>query len=173
MSIDTFIANFSGGARPNRYRVIITYPTAVGTPNVRDEILCRAAGMPSSNIGMIPVPYKGRTIPVPGDRVFEDWTATFFNDVSMSHRNTFERWSNLIMSHEGNIQETNSYKDLLATIDVSQLDRKDNVVKTVRLLNAFPTMVTQIDLAYDANDIPSEFSVSFAYSHWEDANTTS
>jgi len=173
MSIDTFIANFAGGARPNRYRVIITYPAAVGSPNIRDEIVCRAASLPSSTVGMIPVPYMGRTIPVPGDRIFEDWTATFFNDISMSHRNIFERWSNLINAHEGNIQGTPSYKDLLATIDVSQLDRQDNVIKTVRVLNAFPITVTPVDFAYDANDIVSEFTVSFAYSHWEDVNTTS
>ena len=66
MGINTFISQFQGGARPNRYRVAFTWPGLVGSPNVRDEIFISAAGLPASTIGMIQVPYMGRQIPVPG-----------------------------------------------------------------------------------------------------------
>ena len=165
-NLNNFISNFKGGQRSNRFRVQITYPAIVGTPDVRDEIMVSAAGMPASNIGTILVPYQGRQIPIMGDRTFEDWTATVVNDITHSHRNTFERWSNLINAHEGNIQGTDSYRDLVATIDVSQLDRKGAVTKTVRLFNAWPVNIAQIDLGYDQNDTLQQYTVQFAYSHW-------
>ena len=171
MSINDFIANFKGGARPNRFRVQITWPGIVGTPNVRDEIVVSAAGLPASVIGVIPVPYKGRQIPVPGDRTFEDWTITVVNDTTFSHRNAFERWLNLINAHEANVQGTDTYKNLLATVDVVQLDRDDKILKTVKLFNVFPTNVAQIDLGYDQNDVLEQYTVTFSYSHWGSGNT--
>lgn len=170
-SISNFIANFRGGARPNRFRVSITWPGAVGAPNVRDEIVVIGAGMPASVLGTVLAPFRGRQIPLPGDRVFEDWTITVVNDISFSHRNAFERWSNLILAHEGNVQGTQNYKDLLATIDISHLDRNDNVLKTIKLQNAYPTNIAQIDLSYEDNDLLERYTVTFAYSHWTGPGT--
>lgn len=167
MSITNFIANFQGGARPNRFRVQITWPTAVGTPNVQDEFVVNAAQLPGYMTGVVQVPYKGRTIPVPGDRTFEDWVCTVMNDLSMSHRNAFERWNALCNLSRENIQGVPSYKDLLATIDVSQLGPQDEVIKTVKMYNAWPNNVMPIDLSYSDNDIISQFQVSMSYSHWE------
>lgn len=167
MSINSFISNFQGGARPNRYRVQITWPAAVGTPNVQDEFVVKAAQMPGVNLGVVQVPYKGRTIPVPGDRTYEDWTATVMNDITMSHRNAFERWNYLFNAARENVQGVNSFKDLLATIDVTQLGPNDEALKTVKIYNAWPSNVTPIDLGYDQNDMVSEFQVTVSYSHWE------
>lgn len=171
MGIDNFISNFKGGARANRFRVTITWPGLVGTPAVRDEIVVSAAALPSSVLGVVIVPYLGRQIPIPGDRTFEDWTITILNDVTFSHRNALERWSNLILSHEGNIQGSASYRDLVTTIDVVQLDRDDKVIKSFKLLNAFPTNISQIDVGYDQNDTIETYSTTFSYTHWTSPNS--
>lgn len=166
MSINDFISNFRGGARPNRFRVQITWPGLVGAPDVRDEIVVSAAGHPASVVGIVPAAYQGRQIPIPGDRTFEDWTITVVNDKSFSHRNAFERWSNLINSHEGNIQGADSFRNLVGTLDVVQLDRDDSVLKTYKLFNAWPNNIAQIDLGYDQNDVLEQYTVTFSYSHW-------
>lgn len=170
--INSFIASFRGGARPNRFKVIITWPTIAGTPNIQDEFVVTAAQLPASVISPVIVPYKGRQIPVPGDRIFEEWTATILNDVTFSHRNAFERWLNAINSHQGNISGSSNYKDMLGTIDVIQLDRDDATLKSVRIYNAFPTNLTPIDLGYDQNDIMEIYTVTFSMSHWESTTTT-
>lgn len=167
MGIDTFVASFKGGARNSKFKVIISYPGLVGAPNVSDEIVVKAAQLPSSTMGKIDVPYKGRMIPIPGDRVFDPWTMTIVNDTTFSHRNAFERWHNLMNSLEGNLQGTSDYKNLFGTIDVIQLDRDDRVLKTYKLINAFPITVSQIELGYDQNDSVEEFTVDIAYSHYE------
>src|SRR5665213_700571 len=104
MSINDFISNFQGGSRPNRFQIIITYPTLVGAPDVADKIVCNAASLPASTIGVVQLPYMGRQIPVPGDRVWAPWNVTVLNDVTFSHRNVMERWSNAIMAHQANVQ---------------------------------------------------------------------
>lgn len=170
-NITDFISNFRGGARPNRFRVTFTYPAAVGSPNVRDSIVIKAAQLPESTTGVIQVPYMGRQIPVPGDRTFQDWNITVVNDTTFSHRNLFERWSNLINGHESNLQGASSYKDLLATVDIVQLDRDDRVLKTIKLYNMFPTTIGAIELGYDQQDTIEEFTVTLSYSHWASVNT--
>lgn len=171
MTITDFIANTKNFARPNKFRVQITWPAVVGTPNIRDEFVVTSAGMPASMVGTVLVPYMGRQIPIPGDRTFEDWTINVLNDTSHSHRNAFERWLNLINSHEGNVQGVDSYKDLTAVIDVTQLSQAGLPLKNIKLLNAWPNNLSQIDLAYDMNDMPAQFSVTFAYSHWASPST--
>lgn len=170
-NLNDFISSFRGGARPNRFRVQISYPAIVGTPDIRDDVVVTAAGMPASIMGQILVPYRGRQIPIPGDRTFEDWTVTVINDTTFSHRNAFERWSNLMNAHEGNIQGTDSYRNLVGTVDVVQLDRDDTILKTIKLLNCWPSNIAQIDLGYDQNDILEQYTVTWSYSHWQSLNS--
>jgi len=172
MTIQDFISNFNGGARPNKFRVQITWPGAVGAPNVRDEIVVSAAAMPSAVMGIIQVPYKGRQIPIPGDRTFEDWTITVMNDISHSHRNAFERWGNIINSHRTNLQGVDNYSDFVSTINVTQLDMNLNPLKTVKIYNAWPSNIGQIDLGYENTDTIEQYPVTFSYTHWESSTTT-
>ena len=172
MSIDDFVSNFTGGgARANRFAVAITWPGLVTAPNVRDNIVVSAASLPSSIMGVTHVPYMGRQIPIPGDRTFEDWTITVQNDISFSHRNAFESWSNMILSHDANVQAAPTYQTMVTNIVVNQLDRQDNIIKTFTLRNAWPTNISQIDLSYAENDTVETYTVTFAYTDWQSPQT--
>jgi len=61
-----------GGARANLFEVEIAFPEELGInlTNVSDKVpfLVKAAEIPASNLGNIPVPYRGRVLPVAGDR---------------------------------------------------------------------------------------------------------
>ena len=64
-----------GGARSNLFEVEITFPdelTIVGS-TVSDKVpfLVKAAEIPASNLGNIPVPFRGRVLPIAGDRTFD------------------------------------------------------------------------------------------------------
>ena len=143
MTIQDFVQNFGIGARANRFKIQITWPTGVTTPSVADYIVCTAGTLPSSIIGVASVPYFGRQIPLPGDRQFEDWTVTIHNSTTFSHRNAFESWSNQILSHETNVQTFANFGAMTANILVQQLDRVGtddsdaNVLKTFTLQNAW------------------------------------
>jgi hypothetical protein len=173
MSIDIteFIANFSGGARANKFRVTLGYPALVGTPDVRDYIMCRGASLPGSTIGVAQAAYQGRQIPFPGDATFEPWTVTVYNDESFSHRNAFIRWRDAFNTHRGNLQRTTNMKSLFATQQVQQLSRDERVLKSIKLFNSWVSEVSPIDLAYDDNDTIEIYTVTFQFSHWEDDQT--
>jgi hypothetical protein len=166
-NINTFISNFRGGARPNRFSVLITWPALVGTPDVRDEVVCEAAQLPSSVMGVVQAPFRGRQIPLPGDRTFEEWTSTFTQDITFSHRNALERWHELMNGYESNVQGTDSYRNLVSTINVSHLDLNDNIIKVYRLFNAWPSNVAAVDLSFDANDQLEKFTTTWSYTHFE------
>ena len=174
-NVSTFLSTINQGIKPNMFAVDINFP-AGGDFGTTDKsltnILCKSAALPGSNLGVIEVPFRGRTVKIAGDRTFDTWTATFFADSNMEIRGLFEDWANSINSHEGNTAErflpnqgTTGY---MADLFVSQLEKDDqvggSVIRTYQLHHCFPTNVSAIDLAYDSNDQISEFTVEWQYS---------
>ena len=174
-NVSTFLSTINQGIKPNMFAVDISFP-AGGDFGTTDKsltnILCKSAALPGSNLGVIEVPFRGRTVKIAGDRTFDTWTATFFADSNMEIRGLFEDWANSINSHEGNTAErflpnqgTTGY---MADLFVSQLEKDDqvggSVIRTYQLHHCFPTNVSAIDLAYDSNDQISEFTVEWQYS---------
>ena len=174
--LSNFIQEIGQGVKPNMFIVDIAFPTEVeGAGGDADMInlLCKSAALPASNLGVIEVPFRGRTVKIAGDRTFDTWTATFTNDKEMKIRAYFEQWLAAINSHEANNaplftpSETDGYSRLLK---VKQLEKNASesgeVLRQYNLHYAFPTNVSQIDLAYDSNDQIEEFTVEFQYTYW-------
>ena len=174
-NVSTFLQTINQGIKPNMFSVDINFPGGSDFTNGDKQltnILCKSAALPGSNLGVIEVPFRGRTVKIAGDRTFDTWTATFFADSNMEIRGLFEDWANSINSHEANTAErflpnqgTTGY---MADLFVSQLEKDDqvggSVIRTYQLHHCFPTNVSAIDLAYDSNDQISEFTVEWQYS---------
>jgi hypothetical protein len=179
-TLNDFLTKMGEGVKPNMFVVDIQWPTGTGVATSSDEkdlvnILCKSAALPASNLGVIEVPFRGRTVKIAGDRTFDTWTATFFNDKDMKVRSYFEKWLERINTHKANtapLYKPNSDGEgyMAPTVVVKQL-KKDNqlngsVIRQYELKYAFPTNISQIDLAYDSNDQIEEFTVEFQYSYW-------
>ena len=126
-SIEDFKAVLQGGGvRPTMFQVELEFPNAVSGDSgnsTRDaQFLIKASGLPSSNVGQIAIPFRGRQLKVSGDRVFEDWSVTIVNDVSFGIRNTLEAWSERIQNHNYVVGATN-LSDYFSSALVRQLDR--------------------------------------------------
>jgi hypothetical protein len=161
-----------GGARPNLFQCIITYPPGVNAQGdvVKTSFMAKAAQLPGSTMSPIPVAYRGRQLQIAGDRTFEPWTVTIINDTDFSVRNSMERWMNAINAHSANTGLTNP-ADYQTDLFVDQLDKDGAKLKTYTIKSAFPTNVSAIDVAYDTNDTIEEFTVEFQMQYWE-SNTT-
>jgi len=176
--INDFISNIGQGVKPNMFSIDITWPTDLGdNASPTDDkdlinVLCKSAALPASNLGVIEVPFRGRTVKIAGDRTFDTWTATFFNDKEMKIRTYFEQWLESMNTHEGNYSPnfTPNQDGYMSTVKVKQLEKHGTeggqILRQYNLMHAFPTNVSQIDLAYDSNDQVEEFSVEFQYSYW-------
>ena len=187
--INDFISNIGQGVKPNMFTIDIQWPSGGlegGTPGADGggesaglsdktliDVLCKSAALPASNLGVIEVPFRGRTVKIAGDRTFDTWTATFFNDKDMKIRAYFEAWLESMNTHEGNFAPNfipNQADGYMCDVKVKQLEKHGveggQVLREYTLKHAFPTNVSQIDLAYDSNDQIEEFTVEFQYSYW-------
>lgn len=162
-----------GGARPNLYEVVVSMPGEAGSASEEFTFMCRAASMPGMNVGTVQVPYFGRFIKFAGDRMYEDWSVRVINDEDFLVRNAFEAWQNrLAMLDQGtpaieNTAAVGGHEALYVDITVTQL-AKDGLtpLKRYYLKKAWPTMISPIEIAWDANDQIEEFTVNFAYDYF-------
>ena len=132
--------------------------------------MCKSAALPATNVGTVELPFRGRVVKVPGDRTYETWTATFYNDDAFKLRAAYEKWIALTNGVDANVAEVD-ISDVFQDIEVTQLDKfagganQLEPIRTYRLVGAWPVSVGQIAVAYDNNDSYEEFDVEFAYQY--------
>ena len=170
-----------GGVRPNLFKVEhawpsadtgLTSPTISGATASGAEVtyMCKSAALPATNVGTVELPFRGRVVKVPGDRTYETWTATFYNDDAFKLRAAYEKWIALTNGVDANVAEVD-ISDVFQDIEVTQLDKfagganQLEPIRTYRLVGAWPVSVGQIAVAYDNNDSYEEFDVEFAYQY--------
>lgn len=175
-NVDRFKAAMTnGGVRPNQFAVFLSFPTYVAAQSVavaRAPFLVTAAELPGSDIGIAPVYYRGREVKFAGDRVFAPWTITVLNDSDMSIRTALEQWMRGMEDEQfkiGRLPPSEYQRDL----EVLQLDRNGTVLKSYRLISAFPSNIAPIPLDFQANDQISNFTCTWAYQHFTVTNNPS
>ena len=195
-NIIDFKSKLNGGVRPNLYQVDIDFPArAIGALNGATKgslmgetrYLCRSTSLPTHSQGLIEVPFRGRFLKIPGDRTFEAWTATFYNTEDFNLRAAFENWINITNQTNENIGVVGGFDSIFKDITIRQLSKDsggaavaragaggsqtdaNNVLRVYKLIDAWPTSVGAINVAYDSNDALEEFDVEFQYQYL-DAN---
>ena len=164
-----------GGVRSNLFEVSIEYPAELGLDTSSDgvkatgEFLIKAAEIPASNLGNIPVPFRGRVLPVAGDRTFDPWTVTVINDETFIIRDAMEKWSNFINDIQTSQGEVNP-EIYQTSAFVKQLSRNGgnnpgdiDILREYRFEGIYPNTVSSIPLDYGATDQIEEFQVTFNY----------
>jgi len=189
-NIIDFKSKLNGGVRPNLYQVDITFPEAAskGIANKGDlmkagRFLCRSASLPTHSQGLIEVPFRGRFLKIPGDRTFEAWTATFYNTADFNLRAAFENWINIANQTNENVGVVGGLDKLMQDVTIRQLSKEssgkvaerrdggasvgDNngILRVYKLIDAWPTSVGSINVAYDSNDALEEFDVEFQFQY--------
>jgi hypothetical protein len=123
--------------------------------------------MPGMTLGEIPVPFRGRSIYVSGDRPeFEVWSTTFYNDTDFMIRNAMERWNNGVNDLKTNLGIT-SPSDYQSDLFVEQLDRDETVLKSYIFKSAYPLTVAPIELSSATAGELETFEVTWRYQHFE------
>ena len=164
-----------GGARPNQFRVDLTFPSYVtlgAIAGLQGQFLCKATTLPSSTIENIAMQYRGRQINLAGERTFEQWNVTIYNDTSFNIRNAFEIWSNGIQNNATTEGRTNP-RDYQVDMAVNQLDRNGAQVKTYKFVDAYPIAIGAIGLDYETTNQIETFDVTFQYNYWTSDTSTS
>ena len=175
LGVDAFRGKVTGGgARANLFEVNINFPALAGGNTELTNFMCRAAQLPGVTHGVVEVPFRGRIIKFPGDRSFEPWTITIYNDTNFTIRDSFEAWMNSMNTHFGNIgvqMDNAGYGTYATNMEVTQLNQAGDKVKTYTLRNCFPSSISAIELSYDQVTAIEEFSVTIEYDFWGNDNT--
>jgi hypothetical protein len=177
-NVAEFRANMIGdGARPNLFSVSLSFPVIASNGVASSQkltFMARAAQLPGSTIGQVPVFYFGREVKFAGNRTFADWTLQIINDEDFTIRNSMESWMNSINSHRGNLRNTSAKTPSSYTSDakVTQYGKTGDTLKEYNFIGMFPTDVAPIDLDWSSNDSIEEYQVTFAYQWWESVPTT-
>lgn len=175
MARDFNVAEFKsalqyGGARNTLFSIQLIPPPGLArlaSQLVKVPLMARAGSIPESNLGLIPVPYFGRTVKIAGDRTFQPWEVTIINDEDFALRNALEDWSNSINQMRGNVRLVDaanlSYK---ANATVTQYSKTGDTLRTYQFEGLYPATVQGIDLAWNQTDTLEEFRVTFEYDEW-------
>ena len=162
----------NGGARPNQFMVQLSFPTYVtgqALAVARAPFLVSVAELPGQTVNPAIVQYRGREVKFVGDRIYAPFTITVLNDAEMSIRSAMEQWMGGMEDYAGKfgrLQPAEYQRDM----QVFQLDRNGNSLKTYSIANAFPVDLSPVSLDFGANDQISTFTVTFQYQHFTVSN---
>ena len=87
------------------------------------------------------------------------------NDGGWVARSNLENWNNALQDFGNSTVGAQDPSQYYGTINVTQLDRSDNPLRTASLYDAWPTNVAEIALAYDTVDVVEEFDVTFRFNY--------
>ena len=171
-----------GGARPNLFKVNLdSFPGRTQAAANQLEFLVKGAQLPESTVGLIEVPFRGRTFKVAGDRTFAPWSITVINDTDFAIRNAMETWMQTIAQYQDGSGSTTP-SSYMKEATVTQLNRSpsnlgsnsragtespsSNVAGIYKFYDIWPSSISAIDLSYDSSDVIEEFTVEFQVNYW-------
>jgi hypothetical protein len=186
VTIDEFKSTISkrdGVARSNRFAVYMNIPIisvsltnmvtnllkgnsamSGSVNNPRDiSVLCETTGIPGIDFGVMETQYgiKRRKLPNSFDQ--QDITFTFMMTNDYFSRNFLDTWCNSVVNK---LDATFNYKsDYASDIVIQQLDTKNFPIGGVKLYNAYPVSVQEIQLSnMNENDI-TKITATFTYDY--------
>ena len=162
-----------GGARPNQFRVELSFPSYVTTGIVagqQAQFLAKAAQLPASNVENIGILYRGRPVNFAGERTFQPWTVTIYNDTTFNIRNALEQWQAGIQNYSATTGRTNP-RDYQVDLTVHQLDRNGADIKIYKFVDAYPIIIGPVALDFEQQNQIETFDVEFQYNYFTSNST--
>ena len=178
-SITKFKAGLKhGGARPSLFKVKFQYPIGISAPPTKSEFLVKSTTIPASTIGSYDVFYHGKAIHVAGDRTFDTWDTTIFNDEDFGIRNTLENWMGSISDHKLNTRDKKTFSSMSegdtakykSTLKVIQYSKAGKELRTYTFKGAWPSALSTINLDWATASEIEEFTCTWVYDSWTIGN---
>ena len=165
-SISDFASRLkSGGANPSLFEVKLFNPVA-SDADALTPFYVRATSIPDSTIGILEIPYFGRKLKIPGERVFSNWTVTIMNDEDFKIRDRMERWSAAINSHQTNLRAESALASLKSDGLVTQYSKTGSAIRTYKFAGLWPTVIGPIELDWENSTQIETFTVEFSVDNW-------
>jgi hypothetical protein len=170
-------------ARPNRFEVLFTAPASITSRIGGGEDAGRARLVSLfceiSNLPGIAVTTKGQRIygpayqrPISLEYGGEAISMTFYVDKNFTVKSFFDRWifsivnpNNFNVSYDDTVTGT-GFNKYTTDITINQLDEKDNITYSVKLIDAFPKVMNMMDLNMSSTNQVHKLNVTLGYRKW-------
>ena len=188
-SVDSFKSKLAGGgARPSLFEVSWTDDDAQFALSTSDNLLVKAASLPTSNIAPLVQNYAGRAYKLQGFRTFDVWTVTVINEEAFTVRAHIKQWMEKLagkmdgeryttvvkgappIEPDKTIEVAKPYADGVAT--VTQFNQHGDPTKSYKFHNLWPSELAPIPVDW-SSDMVEEFTVTFCYDYWTSGTTNS
>jgi hypothetical protein len=163
-TITDFVTNFGGGSRVNRFDVTPQCSAFSGTST---QFHIRASTLPASTITPIGINYFGRTVNIPGERVYEPWNISVLDDRGVKELYTsFKNWHTNVVSIGDNIAiDTSKVSGCNWTI--KHYNNAGGVSKTFVLKDVWPVIVGPLVLDMSQDNVLATFDVQLLYTAYD------
>jgi len=158
--LESFRANFRDGARGYLFYVKPSFPIGVAADTNRAVYLVRSTSLPATTLEEVLVPWQGYDYKLAGKYTFEDWTVTFNCDAEADIHKWYLAWMRLIHDPTSNVHASPS--TYMVDQQVELLGRDGEPVLKYKIVQAWPSSVAAMELAYDSTDV-AQFEVTFKY----------
>lgn len=126
---------------------------------------CTSTAVPGSSVEVVKLEAHGVQLNYAGRRIWtQTWDATFVESRDSNTRALLMGWLEMMRSWANN---SGSYKSQYAkTIELTMYDDLPQAVRSIKLINAFPTAIA--DLSLDQTSGVVQYSVTFSYDYTEE-----
>ena len=181
--LKSVVGKRGGVAKANRFNVIFTPPTQsllnlsastiigvlTGAQSAKSlisdprdiSLLCQGANIPGRQITTIDYQAEKQIVPIPYAVIDEDVTLKFLLTGDYYIKRMMDDWASSIVNLDS--YQVGYKKDFACDVIIQQIDAKNVPVYGVKLINAFPTSVTGIELDQAQESAPMELSVTMSY----------
>lgn len=194
-SLNAFLghnASRDGYAKANRYEVIILLPSGVtngdfqgaGESAMSSNVLSKLSGETARRISFrcdsISIPARSLRTQVNGNiygpthqivqgQVFAPVEASFYCGSDLAERYFFEEWQKI--TYNPDTYDINYYKEYIGSIEIYQLNEKDERTYGCKLEECFPVTIGALPYSHGSNNQIQKVSVEFAYRYWRNIAT--
>jgi hypothetical protein len=161
--IEKFKSIFTGGLRPNKYKVEFIGNDRITTFDLWEKmsLLCKGSVYNFYTYDKYEVFHNNTTMESVNKINFEPVILRWYVDKKSDVLKVLQNWKKVMYDDDTGMF---GYRDdYVINIDVTLLDENLLDVNSVRYNNAFPISVDAIELGWDAVDTLMEVNVTFAY----------
>jgi len=171
-SPDTFKAAFdkessNGFSHKNRFSMQIQFPPFVqSVPDAQTiNLMIESTTIPGNKIAVREYQFDGPLKKFPYSTAVEEITVSFLLDGNFTIHKAFSEWLYGIINMDDYVL---AYKDdIVATQEVYQLDKFNRKTYGIRMIDAFPVMITPLEVSNTSQNEIHRANVSFSFDRYD------
>lgn len=171
-SVDSFKAAFdkkssNGFSHKNRFAMQLQFPKFVkSAPDSRTaNLMIESTTMPGNRVMTREYQFDGPMKKFPYSTAVEEINISFLLDGNYTIHNAFSEWLYNIINMDNYVI---AYKDdIVATQEVYQLDKFNQKTYGLRMIDAFPVMVSPLEFSNTAQNDIQRVNIAFAFDRYD------